>query len=192
VSFRVLAVPEDPTYNGYLLKPLLQKMLAECGRPNASITVLNNPKVQGYEHAKALLSTQIIERYRHFDLLLFLPDADGHDRRPEFDVLERHAVQEGVQLICCAAEQEVETWLLAGYVDRLEQGWPTVRSDRNVKENVFQPFLERHGDPRRVGGGRAELMAKALQGYDGLKARCPELQQLEDRIRTVVRNRAAS
>jgi len=29
VSFRVLVIPEDPTYNGYILQPTVERMLAE-------------------------------------------------------------------------------------------------------------------------------------------------------------------
>ena len=81
MSFRVLVIPEDPTYNGYILKPLVERILTECGKPNAKVTVLTNPKADGYEHAKALLVDEVFQRYRSQSLMLFLPDADGNDRR---------------------------------------------------------------------------------------------------------------
>ncbi len=183
MSFKVLAVPEDPTYNGYLLKPLLGKMLQEAGKPNATVKVLDNPKVSGYEEAKRRLRDEILDRYKHFNLILFLPDADGKDRAAEFQGLEAVAESKGVRLICCAAVQEVEVWLLAGHADQLGQDWKAVQEDVNVKENVFEPFLGRFGDPRRVGGGRIELMQETLRNYRGLRDRCPELKTLEDRIR---------
>jgi hypothetical protein len=51
MSFRVLVIPEDPTYNGYILKPLVERMLAEAGKPNARVTLLTNPKLGGYARA---------------------------------------------------------------------------------------------------------------------------------------------
>lgn len=183
MSFKVLAVPEDPTYNGYLLKPLLERMLQEVGKPNAFVKVLDNPKVSGYDEAKRRLRDEILDRYKHFNLILFLPDADGRDRTGEFDSLAAAAQTKGVRLICCAAVQEVEVWLLAGHADRLGLDWKAVREDVHVKENVFEPFLAKFGDPRRVGGGRIELMQEALRNYRGLRDRCPELRSLEDAIR---------
>lgn len=186
MSFTVLVVPEDPTYNGYILRPLVARMLRECGRPNAKITVLNNPKADGYAHAKKLLGEQVLDRYSHLDLIVFLPDADGHDRTAEFAALETLADKRDVRLMCCAAVEEVEAWLLAGHVDKLSQDWAAVRGDVSVKENVFAPFLAKHGDPRRAGGGRDTLMQETLQNYSGLLQRCRELAALEQRIRALL------
>jgi hypothetical protein len=187
MSFGVLVVPEDPTNNGYILKPLVKRILAECGKPNANVVVLPNPRTTGYEHAKALLRDEIPELYRYnMDLLLFLPDADGKDRAAEFTSLEEHARLMDVRLICCAAEQEVEVWLLAGHTGKLNVGWPEIRKDVSVKENVFDPFLAAHGNPRAAGGGRDTLMRQTLNNYSGLRDRCPELRTLEDRIRLLL------
>ena len=40
VSFQVLVIPEDPTYNGYILQPIVERMLAELGKPNAHVKIL--------------------------------------------------------------------------------------------------------------------------------------------------------
>jgi len=153
-------------------------MLEQCGRPNARVTVLENPRVSGFEHACSLMP-EIVERWAHFDLLLFLPDADGQDRTPLFDHLESKARD---KLICCAAVQEVEAWLLAGHVGRLGRPWPEVRFDISVKENVFEPFLRQFGDTRLPGGGRDRLMRETLANYQGLLNRCPELAALQARV----------
>ncbi|HKI00374.1 MAG TPA: hypothetical protein VKK31_00195 [Thermoanaerobaculia bacterium] len=186
MSFDVLVVPEDPANNGYILKPLISRMLAECGKANARVTVLSNPRTKGYEHAKALLRNQLFLRYRHMKLILFLPDADGKNREGEFQALEDEANRQGVRLLCCAAKEEVEVWLLAGYRDKLEQRWQDVRSDTSVKENVFQPFLAAYGNPKAPGGGRDLLMAKMLSSYGALLQLCPELAELERRIREIL------
>ena len=183
MSFDVLIVPEDFTYNGYILGPLVKRMLSECGRPNAIVIPPKGPQPKGYEHAKDLLRTRYFDLYRHMNLLLFLPDADGKDRDAEFRSLEEEAGRQGVRLLCCAAKEEVEIWLLAGHRQRLPQPWQTIRSDTSVKENVFQPFLQEYGDPKAPGGGRDVLMGQTLNGYGALLQLCPELAELERRIR---------
>jgi hypothetical protein len=185
LSFKVLVVPEDPTNNGFILKPLVKKVLSRCGKPNARIDVLDDPRVSGYEHAKALLRTQLLEDYRFMDLIVFLPDADGKDRSAELRSLEEEAGRQGARLLCCAAEQEIEAWLLAGYLDRLKVKvrWQEIRRDTSVKENIFEPFLREYGNPKAPGGGREILMEQTLSGYGALLQLCPELAELERRVR---------
>jgi hypothetical protein len=186
LSFDVLIVPEDFTYNGYILGPLVKRMLSECGRPNAVVSPPKGSQPKGYEHAKALLRTRYFDLYRHMNLLLFLPDADGKDRNAELRSLEEEADRQGVRLLCCAAKEAVEVWLLAGHRERLRQPWQAIRSDTSVKENVFQPFLQEYGDPKAPGGGRDVLMSQALNGYGALLQLCPELAELERRIREIL------
>ncbi len=123
--------------------------------------------------------------YSHFDLILFLPDADGNDKSDEFAALEVRARELGARLLCCAAIPEIEAWVLAGHVENLRISWAEVRAKRDLKESVFEPFLNEHGDSRRASGGRDLLMEETLRNYRGLTARCPELGQLEDRVRAL-------
>lgn len=186
MSYRVLVIPEDPTYNGAILKPLAARMLAECGKARCYVQVLADPRMTGLEMAVDRLGA-ICERYRHFDLLLLLVDADGKDRRGVIDRLEREARDTGATLLGCAAVQEVEVWLLAGHRQKLSQSWQEIRADVSVKENVFEAFLRRYGDPRQPGGGRGFLMEETLSNYRGLKELCPEVAELEQRIRALLR-----
>jgi len=104
MSFKVLIIPEYPTNNGYILKPLIKTMMKECGKPNAQVDVLSNPRAQGYDHAKILMSEIIFETYAHKDLLLFIPDADGKDRSGKFSLLEKEAIEKGAKkaiVLCC-------------------------------------------------------------------------------------------
>jgi len=180
MSFRVLVIPEDPTYNGYILKPLVERLLAEVGKPQAKVVLLTNPKVGGIEEAKAAIRGRLVEAYRHLDLWLFLPDAD---RATGLEELEKKAAAKGVRLVCCAARPEVEVWLLAGHRDKLGLSWPEVVQHPRLKEEVFEPFLARHGDARSAGGGRDSLMKETLANYRGLVRLCPELAELEARMR---------
>jgi hypothetical protein len=139
--------------------------------------MLTNPAVSGYEDACGKLS-EIRRAYRRYDLLVFLPDADGKDRSQRFAQFE---AEPGPKLLCCAAVQEVEAWLLAGHTEKLDQPWPEIRADVSVKENVFNRFLAKFGN-RRPGGGREELMQETLTNLRGLLERCPELADLQRRI----------
>jgi len=180
VSFRVLVIPEDPTYNGYILQPLVERMLSELGKPNAHVTILTNPKLNGYPHAVRAIRGDLIDRYSHLDLWLFLPDGD---RTGDLTPLETELGEQGIHLFCCAAQPEVEAWLLAGHRDRLSVPWQQVRGHRRLKEDVFEPFLTEFGDARSPGGGRERLIRETLANYRGLLSVCPELAQLENRLR---------
>lgn len=180
MSFRVLVIPEDPTNNGYILRPLAERMLAETGRPNARVTILTNPRLNGYDRAVAAIKSELATRYRHFDLWLFMPDAD---RARNLHTLERALHESGVCLRCCAAQPEVEAWLLAGHRERLGMKWSEVRAHPRLKEEVFAPFLRNHGDARSAGSGREALTRATLSNYQGLLALCPELKELDQRLR---------
>jgi len=181
VSFRVLVIPEDPTYNGYILQPLVERMLAELDKPTADVRVLTNPKLNGYPHAVSAIRGDLIDRYRHFHLWLFLPDGD---RASDLGSLEGELAGQGVHLFCCAAVPEVEAWLLAGHRDKLSLPWGDVRQHTRLKEEVFESFLKEFGDSRSPGGGRERLMRETLSNYRGLLSVCPELADLDDRLRT--------
>ena len=47
-----------------------------------------------------------------------------------------------------------------------------------MKEEVFLPLLDVHGDPRRVGGGRDLMIRKSLGNLQLLYRLCPELRVL--------------
>jgi hypothetical protein len=198
MSLNVLVVSENPTYNGAILKPLCERVFVECGRTQANIEVLANPRTNGYDHAKKLFPRTILDLYSHKHVVLFLPDSDGEDRSAQFAAMETDfeekamAIGKSIRLICCAAVPEVEAWLLAGHSDKWEPDWKwgTMRADRSIKENYFHPFLQRHGqdESRFPDQGRRQLMVAALPSYAGIRQRCPELQELEARIRTHIAN----
>lgn len=189
MSFRVLVIPEDPTHNGYILKPLVERILAEVGKPNARVVVLANPKLDGYDDAVRAIREELAGRYDFFDLWLFFPDAD---KAKGLEALEGALAAKGIRLLCCAAEPEIEAWLLAGHRKLLEMTWTTVRSHLRLKEEVFAPFLRRIGEPFAVGGGREKLMRETLTNYRGLLEVCPELAQLEKRLRDLPASKDAA
>ena len=185
MSFKVLVIPEDPTHNGYILKPLVQALVADAGRPRAAVTVLTNPWLGGYDHALRAVKGELTERYAFWDLWLFMPDADRASPAAML-ALEAELAARQVRLLCCPAEPEVEIYACAAYRDTLPGGWALARKHLRFKEVHFDPLLALHGDARRAGGGRDRMMAEALKNYPLLLQLCPELRTLRDRIAMLV------
>jgi hypothetical protein len=180
MSCRVLVIPEDPTLNGYILKPLVERVLAAAGRPKARVVVLTNPRLRGYDHAVSAIREELLVRYNHWDVWLFFPDAD---RAVALNELEQHVGKSGVTLFCCPAEPEIEAWLLAGFRDEIPLPWGDVRKHPRLKEEVFDDFLARFGNQQAAGEGRERLMLETLKSYAALRRLCPEIAGLEDRLR---------
>lgn len=181
MSCKVRIFCEDIKHDEFILKPLVERLMKAC-ELTAKVDFANTPAARGYESVVDWIKKEGVEKYKYQDLLLFLPDADGKDCTAQFAALEAQALQAGTTLLCCAAKEEVETWLLAGHLSKLDMSWQTVRSDTSVKENVFAPFLSRYGNLKTNGEGRQILMRETLENYSGLLARCPELADLEQRI----------
>lgn len=182
MSLRILVVPEDPRHNGAILKPLFERMLHECGRSNADVEVLTSPRIRGIAHLQRELPG-IVDRYDWKHIIIVVIDSDGEDRSGLCQTLEAMGQGARTTIFACAAVQEVETWLLAGHAGRLSAPWAAVRENPRVKEEVFQPFLELHGNAGMPSGGREDLMRQGLENYVSILQRCPELASMEARIR---------
>lgn len=181
MSFRVLVIPEDPTWNGYILTPLTQALLADAGKPKAVAKLLENPRLRGYAHALRAIREELPDSYRYFDLWLFFPDADRASaeamKRLEDDLQAR-----GIPLLCCPAQPEVEIYACVAFRDDLPGTWEEARTHPRMKEEVFAGLLKTHGDPRRAGGGREAMITRSLQNLQRLFQLCPETERLRDRI----------
>ena len=181
MSFTVLVIPEDPVLNGHILKPLARAVIADAGRPAAKVTVLSNPRVHGYDHAVRVVRDELPERYGFKDLWLFFPDADR--ATPDaMQALEEHADKQGVTLLCCPAQPEVEIYACAAFRNEVPCSWEEARHHTSMKEDIFAPLLAKHGDPRRAGAGRDLMIERSLANLPLLLRLCPELQSLRDRI----------
>ena len=184
MSFRVLVIPEDPTFNGHILKPLVTVLLADAGRPSARVQVLENPRVQGYVQARQAVRDLLPSRYSWYDLWLFFPDAD----RANDDAmrkLEADLEEQAISLFCCPAQPEVEIYACAPFRRDLRdanQAWDDIRGNPRFKEEVFDPLLRKHGDPNRPDKGRALMIGQSLRNLPLLYRLCPELKALRDRI----------
>lgn len=181
MSYKVLVIPEDPTHNGYILKPLVEAILADAGKPNAKVTVLTNPKLEGYDQATKAIREKLPDSYGFWDLWIFIPDADR--ATPEaMRQLESELADKKINLLCCPAQPEVEIYACFPYRAEIREGWEAARTDARFKENVFEPLLASHGDERRAGGGRDLMITEALTSRQALYQFCPELRNLRDRI----------
>lgn len=187
MSYRVLVIPEDPTHNGYILKPLVQAILADAGKPQARVEVLTNPKLGGYDHALASIRGDLSERYGFWDLWLFIPDADRANDAA-MTALENELKAKQVPLLCCAAQPEVELYACVAYRTELGMTWDEARNANRFKEDAFEPLLKKRGDSRRAGGGRDLLIAESLKNLPFLFKLCPELRTLRDRIHALIQH----
>ena len=181
VSLRVLVIPEDPLQNGHILRPLTRAILAAVDRPKAKVTVLNKPRVRGYDDAVKTLRGDLIAKYGFMDLWLFFPDADKAS--PDaMSALEDDLRGRGVTLLCCPAVPEVEIYACAAYRPAEPGEWKAWRSHPQLKETIFAGLLRDHGDLKGHGGGRRSMVEKALRQRQGFFALCPEVARLRDRI----------
>ncbi|PWU11895.1 MAG: hypothetical protein C5B50_22465 [Verrucomicrobia bacterium] len=182
MSTKILVIPEDAKYNGYILKPIVQRVVAEAGRAKAQITILPRAKSGGIDSAKNAIRNELAPAWRWMDLWLFIPDGDRMNAAGAAE-MERQLAAQNIALICCPAMPEIEAWLLAGHRARLNIEWNRVAGHPRFKEEVFEPFMREHGYPDLPGMGREKLTLETLANYAGLKHLCPEIERLEERIR---------
>ncbi|MEX1361880.1 MAG: hypothetical protein AB1Z98_02070, partial [Nannocystaceae bacterium] len=109
---KVLVIPEDPTLDQYVLKPIIERMLADHGL-KARVDALRDPHLRGV--AQALDSTIVAEIIRDNpmqDLFVLMVDRDCDRLGNSTKAAARVAEHEG-RLLACLAHQEVEVWMLA-------------------------------------------------------------------------------
>lgn len=183
MSFRVLVIPEDPLQDGHILRPLVHAIMRDVSIPAAKVTVLTNPRVRGFDQAVKAVRDELAGRYHFMDLWLFFPDADKAGIKAMRD-LETHVVAKGITLLCCAAQPEVEIYACAAFRKDIPITWDETRNHPRVKEEIFEPLLKKHGDPRRADKGRDQMIRQSLKNLPLLFQLCPELNQLRNRIAT--------
>lgn len=182
MSYRVLVIPEDPINNGYILKLLAETILTDAGKPQAKVTVLANPRLRGYDDAVRAIREELLDRYGFWDLWLFFPDVDRAKPAPMRD-LEDKLLAQKVRLFCCPAQPETEIYCCAAHVEALGMKWEEAQRHPRLKEEVFEPFLNRHGYRNRAGQGRDLLVSEAMKNLSRFYRLCPEIMALRDRIK---------
>jgi len=179
---KVLVIPEDPTYDQYILKPIVERLFRDLAKP-ARVQVLRDPRLGSVSQAlNPTTLAQIIDKYPMIDLFLLLIDRDGDQQhRPE----KAQALEDAFgRLFVCLAIEEVEVWMLALHRDALPAPWLEIRTEMHPKERFAEPFLSeyerRHGPS--VGAGRKGAMRSLGSRWKGMLQVCSELRELKEKI----------
>ncbi len=185
----VLIIPEDFRKDQYIVRPLIKRMMAELGKPNANVRVCLNPLLGGVSEAlKWEQIAEIIHRYRNMiDLFLLLVDRDGvMGRRTSLNALEKKAAEllpAGRMFLGENAWQEIEVWAIAGQSLPKKWSWQDIQNEVNPKEVYFVPLVRQRGLEREAGNGRRTLGKEAASNYGRVRARCKkDVEALEKRI----------
>ena len=178
---------EDHTHDQYIGRPILQRLVSEVGRPHAQVHVVTQPRLRGFSTVRAELCW-ILRRYGPIaDAIVVIVDRDCTVSREEqlgAAALECEAY--GTKAVFVCAVEELEVWALWGSRSRIGCQWSEVRSYPHPKERFFEPLLL-EVDGKQPGGGRSELVERSLAGgWRSLIGGCPELGELEARIRMLV------
>ncbi len=179
---KVLVVPEDPTYDHYVLKPVVERLFKDLERP-ARVYVLPNPRLKGVAQAlDQRVIADVVASHPMVDLVLVLVDRDGDKVRRPARARAREEEHDG-RLIVCLAIEEVEVWMLAIHRDKLlPVRWSEVRAEVHPKERYATPFLDEHAPSLGPGEGRKWAMRPLGTQWQGVLRVCPELAELKRRI----------
>ena len=183
---KVLLIPEDHTYDQYILLPLFRRLFRDIGKPNATIRVCREPNLGGVEEAlKTERLREIVESYPMTDLFVLCVDRDGNTgRRKRLDHIE---AEFGECFLAENAWEELETWVLAGLKLPSAWTWKKVRAEVHVKEEYFEPLASSRGVASGPGGGRRELATEAAKKISAIRQKCAEdFDALARRIESLV------
>jgi len=185
----VLIIPEDFRKDQYVVAPIVRRMFAEVGKPNANVRVCLDPLMGGISQATKWERIQeVLSRYRMVHVFLLLVDRDGKPgRRESLNNIERQATTElgdGKTLIAENAWQEIEVWALAGQELPPDWKWAAIRAEVHPKEVYFDPFAKGRGLTAEPGEGRTTLGREAAANYNRVRSRCKEdIEELESRLK---------
>ena len=185
---KVLVVPEDPTYDQHLLKPLLTQLCKSFGKP-ANVIICTDPVLGGKGEAlKENRIHEIVERYQAMiDVIILCVDRDGDTAvRHRLESIERNREGDGVAFLGQEAWEEIETWALAGLKLPSQWRWRTIRSEVQVKEIWFDKLVELRGLADAPGRGRKPLGKEAAAKIGAIRQKCPEdFDRLATRLKSL-------
>ncbi|MEK6324591.1 MAG: hypothetical protein AABN33_23360 [Acidobacteriota bacterium] len=179
MSFNVLVIPEDFTKDEPVLKPLVERILKECGR-KPTVEVCTDPNFQGVHAALKLESLRkVILLYPMVDLFVLIVDRDGQPgRKQSTDEIETTLSAElkpkAKRFLAEVAWQEAEVFILAGLELPADWRWADIRADANVKDTFFKKLVALRGTSKHPHEGRKKLMAESIKNWQRIRSRCPE------------------
>jgi hypothetical protein len=178
---KVLVIPEDPTLDQHILKPIVQHLFKDLGRA-VRVDVLQDPHLKGVDEALNSATVEaIIGENPMIDLFIIMVDRDC-DRQGNVAKAAQRRSEHPAVLRTCLAEEEVEVWMLALHRDLLDETWGVIRQHCDPKEAYAEPFLKKQGWWSEVGKGRKRAMRDVDARWSGLLTVCPELRVLRDEI----------
>lgn len=181
---KVLIIPEDPTNDQHVLKPIIAAIFKHLGRA-AQIDVLQNPRLRSVHQA---LDTQtlegIIASNPQRDLFFLLLDRDCEQTRIEKIKAREQALSDAKRVLFGSlAIEEIEMWVLAIYEGALPRPWQEMRRECHPKEAFFEPLILQLELYNSVGRGRKRLMSTySAKAHTRLLQLCPEVAELQERI----------
>ena len=172
----VLIIPEHPSKDQYILKPLFTRLFRQFGARNTRVEVCQDPVLGNVD--EAMKSERLLEivqkRQAMTDIFILCVDRDGQaGRRQRLDQIEGEFGNDTLFLAENAWE-ELETWVLAGLDLPPEWRWAEVRSEVQVKEQYFEPLAAQLGLSDAPGGGRKTLGDEASRNIRAIRQKCPE------------------
>lgn len=178
---KVLIIPEDPTNDSFIIKPVIEAVFADLGR-RARIDMLRDPQLRGTNDAldRAMVA-RIIDENPMEDLFLLVVDRDCNRNGTETKAAARAAAHAG-KLLACVAKQEVEVWMLALHADKIVESFREVRDECDPKERFAEPLLDRLGVRGGPGAGRKAARRPLAGNMRSLLSRCDELADLRAQI----------
>jgi hypothetical protein len=188
MSFKVAVVCEDPTLDQYIVRPIVQSVLAHLGKPRARVLVVTDPHLRGIDDVKTK-ACAILAKYAIANAVLYLVDCDCEDgrqgtgdRQATLSTRLAQCPVGGHNAIAVCAIHEVEVWALWGIRDELGTPWTQVRESCHPKEQFFAPLLST-SDAMLPDRGRTRLIKLSLAGgWASLRQGCPELEHLEVKL----------
>lgn len=82
MSLNVLVIPEDFRKDQYILKPILQRLVEQIGKPKARIEICVDPLLGGVSQALDWTRLEeIVEMYPTVHIFLLVVDRDGDANR---------------------------------------------------------------------------------------------------------------
>jgi hypothetical protein len=178
---KLLIIPEDPTLDQYILKPIVERICADHGL-RARVDVLRDPHLRGVDQALGRdIVADIIRDNPMEDLFILMVDRDC-DRLGNSTKAAARLEEHPDRLLACLAWQETEVWMLALHRKQLAVPWSTVRDECDPKEIYADPFIAAQGWSAEVGRGRKKAMRELGSAWPGLLQICPELHQLHQQI----------
>ncbi|MBO1349278.1 MAG: hypothetical protein EBE86_018665 [Hormoscilla sp. GUM202] len=186
---RVLIITEDFRNDQYILQPIIMAMMKAVGKPKTQVEICRDPLLGGVTEAlKWERIEEIIDGNRgQVDIFLLCVDRDGREgRKMALDRIEEQAANilaPDELFLAANAWQEIEVWVLAGHNLPADWNWQAIRNKVNPKETYFLPFAEQRNAINQIGEGRKLLASEAARRYNRLRQLCPEIADLENRIR---------